>query len=103
MFVLQKVTPVEIVSVTIHRPPAKLREGNVFTGVCLFRGKGVPHVTITHCALDLIAKNAVQNSVFHNKWPLYKQSHYVSIAKMQSRKLKICSHLTSFIKRPVFV
>ena len=35
------------------RPPTKLREGNVFTGVCLSVGRGDPHVTITDDALDL--------------------------------------------------
>ena len=35
------------------RMQTKLREGNVFTGVCLilFKGKGGPHVTITHDSL----------------------------------------------------
>ena len=38
----------------IYRPPMKLREGNVFTRVCLsvHRGKGL-HLTIVHDALDL--------------------------------------------------
>ena len=38
-----------------YRTPTKLREGNVFTCVCLFTGDGVPmfHVTTTHDALDL--------------------------------------------------
>ena len=36
-----------------YRLPTKLREGNVFTGVCLSVGQGDPHVTITDDALDL--------------------------------------------------
>ena len=44
-------------SIPIHyRPPTKLREGNVFSGVCLLvilsTGKSPP-VTITHNGLDL--------------------------------------------------
>ena len=35
-----------------YRPQTKLREGNVFAGICLFTGGS--HVTITHDALDLI-------------------------------------------------
>ena len=38
-----------------YRPPTKLREGNVFTHVCLFVQRG-SHVTITHNALDLIVR-----------------------------------------------
>ena len=37
--------------VHLYRPQKKLREGNIFTGVCLFTR--VSHVTITHDALDL--------------------------------------------------
>ena len=37
----------------INHPPTKLQEGNVFIRVCLYIGKGGPHVTITHGALDL--------------------------------------------------
>ena len=36
-----------------YRRPTKLREGNVFTGVCLSVGQGDPHMTITDDALDL--------------------------------------------------
>ena len=34
-------------------PPTKLREGNVYTRVCLFTGGGGPYVIITHDALVL--------------------------------------------------
>ena len=37
---------------SFYRPPAKLGEGNVFTGVCFFKRGGL-HVTITHDAMDL--------------------------------------------------
>ena len=46
----------EFRNMKINRPPTKLQEGNVFTGVCLFTG-GCPHVTITHDALDLAVQN----------------------------------------------
>ena len=39
-----------------YRPPTKLQEGNVFTCVCLFKGRkggGGTHSTITHDALSL--------------------------------------------------
>ena len=36
-----------------YQPPTKLREGNIFTRVCLSVHWGGPHETITYDTLDL--------------------------------------------------
>ena len=45
------------VSPIYYRPTTKLREGNVFTGVCLLFCSGGCHVTITHDALHLTVQS----------------------------------------------
>ena len=53
-----------------YHPPTKLREGNVFTGVCLsVHRKGGPHVTITHAA----------SSDMGTPWCLFKLVHWTSL------------------------
>ena len=41
-----------------YLPRTNLREGNIFTGVCLWAGERGSHVTITH-ALDLNTQGAL--------------------------------------------
>ena len=41
-----------VLMITSYCPPMKLREGNAFSHVCLFTGKGGPHVTTTHDAIS---------------------------------------------------
>ena len=42
-----------LLSIYFYHPPPKIREGNVFTHVCLSVHTEGPHVTISHYALDL--------------------------------------------------
>ena len=52
-----------------YRPPTKLREGNVFTGICILMGRGSSHVTITHDALASLYR-PLTLSHQHQNWDI---------------------------------
>ena len=72
-----------------YRPPSKLREGNVFSRVCLSIHRGGSLATITHDALDLTVQGPSPESLCISP---FKQAPQLVISGGQDpRPIQTCS------------